>query len=135
MNLLTQIYPGWTPGDWVALSSLTPDFSAITPGDVLPLLGGLLAVFLVLVLFIIIAAFFIRRSFNALSTKTGVGLFSTGALLLLIGAILTIVIIGLLLMWIALLLIAIAFFQIKTHPEQPVTTIAPPPPTSASTIV
>lgn len=125
-TLLYQIYPGWN-GDWLALSGLTPDISSITASDVLPLLGGLVSVFLILCIAIIIAAFFARRSFNTLSAKTGVGLFSTGALLLFIGAILTIVIVGLLLMWVSALLIAIAFFQIKAQPQQPITTIASPP--------
>jgi len=125
MNFLHQIFPTWT-GDLAALSTLTPDFSNIGIEDILPLLGELLAVFLVLCIFIIIAAFFVRRSFNSLSAKTGVGLFSTGALLLFIGAVLTIVLIGFLLMWIAALLIAIAFFQIKAQPA--VTTMASPPP-------
>jgi len=127
-NFLYQIFPGWN-GDWSKLSGLTPNTSNITMSAVLPFLEGLLLVFLVLWIFTIIAAFFARRSLKTLSEKTSVGLFSTAALLLFIGAILTIVLIGLLLMWIAALLIAIAFFQIKTQPEQPVTTMSPPPPT------
>lgn len=127
-NLLYQIFPGWN-GDWLTLSGLIPNTSNITMGAVLPLLVGLLSVFLVLWIFAVVAAFFARRSLNALSAKTSVGLFSTAALLLLIGAFLTIVLIGLLLVWIAVLLIAIAFFQIKAPPEQPVTTMAPPPST------
>jgi uncharacterized membrane protein len=130
-TLLYAIFPGWN-GDWTALSGLTPDVSNITAGAVLPLLGGLLSVFVVIWITIIIAAFFARRSLNALSAKTSVGLFSTAALLLLIGAFLTIVLVGVLLVWIAVLLIAIAFFQIKTQPVQPVTTMASPPSTSTS---
>lgn len=125
-NFLYQIYPGWN-GDWTNLSGLTPNTSNLSMSAILPFLEGLLLVFLVLWIFTIIAAFFARRSLNSLSAKTGVGLFSTAALLLLIGAILTIILIGLLLIWIAVLLIAIAFFRIRTHPEQPVTSMAPPP--------
>ncbi len=127
-SFLYQIYPGWN-GDWSKLSGLTPNTSNITMSTVSPLLERLLVVFVVLWIFIIIAAFFARRSLKTLSAKTSVGLFSTAALLLFIGAILTIVLIGVLLMWIAALLIAIAFFQIKAQPEQPVTTMAPPPST------
>jgi uncharacterized membrane protein len=125
-NFLYQIYPGWN-GDWLKLSGLTPNTSNITMSTVLPVLEGLLLVFLVLWIFTIVAAFFARRSLKTLSAKTSVGLFSTAALLLFIGAILTIILIGILLMWIAVLLLAIAFFQIKAQPEQPVTTMAPPP--------
>jgi uncharacterized membrane protein len=126
MNLLYTIFPSWN-GDWSTLSGLTPDFSNLSMSDLLPLVGGLISVFLVLWIFVIIAAFFARRSLNALSAKTNVGLFSTAALLLLIGAFLTIVLIGILLIWIAVLLIAIAFFRIRTQPAQPMTTVAPPP--------
>jgi uncharacterized membrane protein len=80
-------------------------------------------------IFIIIAAFFVRRSLKNLSMKTSVGLMSTGALLLLIGAVLTIVVIGIFLMWIAILLIAIAFFQIKPQIEQDVSTMSSSPTT------
>jgi uncharacterized membrane protein len=125
-NFLYQIFPGWN-GDWTNLSGLTPDTSNITLSTVLPFLEGLLVVFVILWIFIIIVAFFARRSLMTLSAKTSVGLFSTAALLLFIGAFLTIVLIGFILMWIAVLLIAIAFFQIKPQPEQPVTTMAPPP--------
>jgi uncharacterized membrane protein len=129
-NLLYQLYPTWN-GNWFDLSGLTPNMSNFSIGTFLPLLEGILLVIIVLWVFIIIVAFFARRSLNALSAKTTVGLFSTAGLLLLIGAFLTIVIIGLLVMWIAVLLIAIAFFQIKERPEQPASTMAPPPPTSA----
>lgn len=127
-NFLYQIFPGWN-GEWSKLSGLTPNTSNITMSTVLPLLKGLLLAFLVMWIFIIVAAFFARRSLKIFSTKTGVGLFSTAAMLLFIGAILIIIGIGILLMWIAVLLIAIAFFQIKAQPEQPVTTMAPPPST------
>ena len=127
-NFLYQIYPGWN-GDWSKLSGLTPNTSNITMSTVAPLIERLLLVFLILWIFIIIAAIFARRSIKTLSAKTSVGLFSTAALLLLIGAILTIVLIGFLLMWIAVLLFAIAFFQVKPQPEQPAPTMGPPPPT------
>jgi uncharacterized membrane protein len=127
-NFLYQIYPGWN-GAWSKLPGLTPNTSNITISTVTPLLEGLLLVFMVLWIFIIVAAFFVRRSLKTLSAKTSVGLFSTAALLLFIGAILTIILIGLLLMWIAVLLIAISFFQIKAQLEQPVTTMASQPST------
>jgi uncharacterized membrane protein len=132
LNFLYKIFPGWD-GNFASLSGLTPDVSKINWTDVLPLLGELIAVFLVLCIFLIIAAFFIRRSLNALSTKTGVGLLSTGALVLFIGAILTVILIGFVIMWISALIIAIAFFEIKAQPEQPATPVAPPSPPSTIT--
>jgi uncharacterized membrane protein len=128
-DFLLKIYPGWN-GDWSTLSGLTPNTTNITTSDVLPFIGSIIAVLLILWIFVIIAAFFSRRSLKMLSTKTSVGLMSTGALLLLIGAVLTIFLIGFLLMWIAVLLIAIAFFQIKPPLEQqPSATTATPQPT------
>jgi len=125
-NLLEKIYPGWTYGDWSKLSGLTAHTSNITISDVTPVLGALFAVLAILWIFLIISAFFNRRSLKMLSTKASVGLFSTAGLLLIIGAILAIVLIGLVLMWIAALLMAIAFFQIKPQPEQPLAPAAPP---------
>jgi uncharacterized membrane protein len=83
------------------------------------------AAVIVLFVFLIITAIFLRKSLNLLSAKSGVGLFGTTGLLILIGAVLTIIAIGLLLIWIAFILLAIAFFSIKTTPAQ----AAPPPST------
>jgi len=127
-SLLQKIYPSWN-GSWSTISSLrgmTPNTANIKPGDVLPIFGAMFAVLVILWVFLIVSAFFARRSLKTLSTKTSVGLFSTAALLLLIGAFLTIVFIGLILIWIAVLLMAIAFFQIKTQEEQPSATVVPP---------
>lgn len=124
-TLLYKLYPTWD-GDWLSLSQLTPDISGISPADVMPLVGGVLAILVVAWVAMIIAAFFTRRSLNALSAKANVGLFSTTGLLLLIGAIIPIV--GLLLVWISMLLAAIAFYQMKTQPVQYAPTAAPAPP-------
>jgi uncharacterized membrane protein len=80
------------------------------------------AAVIVLFVFLIITAIFLRKSLSLLSAKSGVGLFGTTGLLLLIGAVLTIIAIGLILIWIAFILLAVAFFYIKAAPAQP----APP---------
>jgi uncharacterized membrane protein len=123
-DFLYKIFPGWN-GSWSGLAGLTPSTSNITTSDITPVLGAIFAVLVILWIFLIISAFFNRRSLKMLSTKASVGLFSTAGLLLIIGAVLAIVLIGFILMWIAILLIAIAFFQMKPQPEQPV---APAPP-------
>jgi uncharacterized membrane protein len=125
-SLLYALYPGWN-GDWMALSGLTPDISNITPGDVMPLLGGLLLVLVIVYAAVIVAAFLIRRSLNALAAKTNINLFSTAALIFLIGAFMTIIAVGAILIWVSLLLVAIAFFRIKSQPEY-----IPPAPASPS---
>jgi uncharacterized membrane protein len=128
-NFLLEIYPSWN-GSWSSISSLsgmTPNTSNITLSNIGPFLAGIFTVLVILWVFLIVWAFFARRSLGMLSTKTGVGLFSTAALLLLIGAVLTIIIIGFLLMWIAVLLMAIAFFQIKAQPVPPPPMATTPP--------
>ena len=126
-DFLFTIFPDWN-GDWTALSGLTPDPSNISIESIVPFLAGIFTVFIVLWIFSIIAAFFVRRSLGALSAKSGVGLFSTAGLLLLIGAVIIIIFgIGLILIWISALLLAIAFFQIRPQQPQPTTPTAAPP--------
>ena len=128
-DFIYKVFPGWN-GDWTALSGLTPNTSNISPTDILPFIGAIIAVLAIIWIFSIIVAFLFRRSLRLTSDKTGVGLFSTAGLLLLVGAVLTIILIGFLLIWIAILLIAIAFFSIKPQLEQPpVPTAAYSPPT------
>jgi uncharacterized membrane protein len=86
----------------------------------------ILLALIVLFVFVIITAIFLRKSLGLLSTKTGVGLFGTTGLLILVGAVLTIIAVGLLLIWIAMLILAIAFFSIKPKPAQPATSAAAP---------
>jgi uncharacterized membrane protein len=115
-DFLYKLFPDWN-GDWTALSGLTPNPLNLSLGDIVPFIAGILAVFIILWVSSMIAAFFVRRSFGTLSAKSGVGLFSTAGLLILIGAVLIILVgIGLILIWISALLLAIAFFQIR--PQQ-----------------
>ena len=76
----------------------------------------------------IIAALFLRRSFEGISNRLGVGLFGTAGLLYFIGAILVIVIVGFLLILIAVILMIVAFFSIPDQPPAPM--VAQPPPAS-----
>jgi uncharacterized membrane protein len=123
-DFLYTIFPDWH-GDWTALSGLTPNTSNITLDSIMPFLTGVIVVFIILWVFSILAAFFIRRSLGTLSAKSGVGLFSTAGLLLLIGAVLIILFgIGLILIWISALLLAIAFFRIRPQEAQPTTSAA-----------
>ncbi len=119
-DFLYTIFPDWN-GDWTALSGLTPDPSNISLESIAPLIAGVFAVLIILWVFTIIGAFFVRRSLGALSAKSGVRLFSTAGLLILIGAVLIIIGIGLILIWISALLLAIAFFQLRPKQEQTTT--------------
>jgi uncharacterized membrane protein len=124
-DFLHKIYPGWN-GSWSSLVGLTPTTSNITINDITPVLTAVFEVLAILWVFLMISAYFNRRSLKMLSTKANVGVFSTAGLLLIIGAILAIVFIGLIVMWIAILLMAIAFFQLQPQPEQPMAPAAPP---------
>ena len=117
-DFLYTIFPNWN-GDWNTLSGLTPNLSNLSLDNIMPFVTGIIVVFIVLWLFSIVSAFFIRRSLGTLSTKSGVGLFSMAGLLLLIGAVLIILFgIGLILIWISALLLAIAFFKIRPQQTQ-----------------
>jgi|WetSurMetagenome_2_1015567.scaffolds.fasta_scaffold42477_3 uncharacterized membrane protein len=135
-SFIMKLYPSWD-GNWSTLgqfTSVTPNTNNIQAGDILPFVSAAIVVFIILWVFSIIAAFFIRKSLKEVSSKTTVGLFSTAGLLLLIGALLIIVFgLGLILIWIAALLLAIAFFTVKPSTQQPVYATAsstPPPPST-----
>ena len=87
------------------------DFDAIVT-----LLGAILVGVIILFVVMIIAMYFLRKSMNQLSTKSGVGLFGTAGILMLIGAIIPIV--GYLILWIGFILATVAFFQMS-KPETP----------------
>jgi uncharacterized membrane protein len=74
-------------------------------------LGALLIGLIIFYVVTIVAMFFFRKSMNQLSSKSGIGLFSTAGLLMLIGAVIPVI--GLLIIWIGVILATIAFFQMK----------------------
>jgi uncharacterized membrane protein len=94
---------------------------------VVGLIAGLIIFLVVAFIFYLLEAIYIRRAFDSLANRSGVGLFRTGGMLLLIGAILTIVLVGLFLIFIAWILILVAFFQIPTSTQSQ---MPPPPPPS-----
>jgi len=107
-----------TLSDPTALSRI--NWQEIVTFDILlPHIAAILGSFVVLFIFVVVAAIFLRRSLTLLSAKTGVGLFGTTGLIILIGAVLTIIGVGLILLWVALILLTVAFFSIKTQPAQP----------------
>jgi len=75
------------------------------------LVGALLIGLVILWVAFIISMYFLRKSMNQLSEKSGVGLFGTAGLLVLIGAVIPVI--GLLLIWIGFILATAAFFQMK----------------------
>ena len=128
-SFLQQIYPSWNGklSSISSLSGMTPNTTNLSLSNLTSLLIGLVAVFVIIWIFLIIWAVLARMSLKTLSSKSGVGLFSTASLLLLIGAALTILVIGLILMWIGVLLMVIAFFQLKPRAQQPPAAYMEPP--------
>ena len=82
------------------------DLSAIAT-----LLGALLVGLIIFYVVMIISMYFLRKSMNQLSTKSGIGLFGTAGILVLIGAVIPGI--GLLIIWIGFILATVAFFQMK----------------------
>jgi len=107
------------------LSPVMTNTTSLTP------IAGLILQFTILVVFLTIAAYFVRRSLNELATKSGINDFTTAGNYLFIGAILTIVAFGLLVMGIAFLILANALSKMKntnpTPPTQSTTTETSPP--------
>jgi len=108
--------------DWSTILS-TYDWTGAGFNTLMNFAAIAIAGVVVLFVFVLITAIFLRKSLGLLSGKTGVGLFGTTGMLVLIGAVLTIIVIGVLLIWIAMLLLAVAFFSVKPQQAQP------PPPT------
>ena len=102
--------------DWISI---------MTPDRIMGLLGNLFIALVVLFVFFIVAALFLRKSLDLLATKTGVKMFGTTGLLFLIGAVLTIIFIGFILMLVGVILLMISFFSIKT-PTSVIETVQPP---------
>jgi uncharacterized membrane protein len=110
--------------DWSALQKI--NWASIVNIDVIwPYVTAILLGLVLLFVFAIVTAIFLRRSLSTLADKTKVGMFGTTGLMLLIGAVLTIIIIGFVLLWVALILLAVAFFTIPLQPTQPAATAAP----------
>jgi len=82
------------------------DLSAIAT-----LLGALLVGLVIFYVVLIVSMYFLRKSMNQLSAKSGIGLFGTAGILVLIGAVIPVI--GLLIIWIGYILATVAFFQLK----------------------
>lgn len=101
--------------DWASfgsdLGSYFADFANFS--QLWTIVSAFIVGLVILFVFVIIAMFFMRKSMNQLSSKSGVGLFGTAGLLMLVGGVLTIVGIGLFLIWVGLILATAAFFMMK----------------------
>ena len=98
--------------DWANVGTdVTNVFTDLNFNAIIDLLSALVIGLIIFYIIIIISMFFIRKSMNQLSTKSGIGLFGTAGLLMLIGAVIPVI--GLLLIFIGTILATVAFFQMK----------------------
>jgi uncharacterized membrane protein len=86
------------------------------------LVAGLITLLLLSWVCLLLSAIFLRRSYGAIASRLGVGIFRTAAILYLIGAALTIVLIGFFVLFVAQIFQAVAYFSMPAQP--------PPPPPS-----
>jgi uncharacterized membrane protein len=97
---------------------------------------GIVTGLLIVWVFLIASAIFLRRAYATIAERLGVGLFRTAATLYLVGAALTIVFVGFILLFIAEILQAISYFSIPEQFTTQATGWAPgsavPPPSAAS---
>ncbi len=89
-----------------------------SPESLMSLIIGVIIVLVIIWIFYIISAVFLRKSFTAISSRLNVKLFGTAAFLYLIGSILLIVLVGFIVLLVALILQTIAFFSIPESPPQ-----------------
>jgi uncharacterized membrane protein len=98
--------------DWANIGTdVATVFADFDLSAIATLLGALLIGLIILWVAFIISMYFLRKSMDQLSTKSGVGLFGTAGILVLIGAVIPVI--GLLLIWIGFILATAAFFQMR----------------------
>ncbi len=108
-----------------------PNFTNVPPSELVGLIVPILEVLAIVWVALIISAVFVRRSYSAIASKLGVGMFRTAGLVYLIGAATSIVIIGFFIIFIAQVLLIVAFFSIPEKTAEPM--VPPPPATTTST--
>ncbi len=117
VSALADILPGidlTNIEDWGNVGTdVTTLFADIDFSSIFGLLGALLVGLIIFYIVLIISMFFLRKSMNQLSEKSGIGLFGTAGILMLIGAIIPVI--GLLIIFIGIILATWAFFQIKVE--------------------
>jgi uncharacterized membrane protein len=92
--------------------------SEVPTADFIALIVSVIIGLLIIWIFMVISAVFMRKSYNSIKTKLNVGMFGTVALLYLLGAALSIILVGFLLIFVAEILQIVAFFSIPDKAPQ-----------------
>ncbi len=102
------------------LISPPPDPSELIGPGIFSLLAAIFAALVLIWIFFIASAIFLRRSYRAIASQLNIGMFDTVALLYLIGAVLSIVLVGFVIIYISQILQVVAFFSIPERVSQSV---------------
>ena len=102
-----------------SLLGITFGSEEMITGNIVGFFAGIIVALVVAFIFYVLMALYLRRSFNSLADKSGVGMFRTAGTLLFFGAILTIILVGLLLIFVAWVLATVAFFSMSSAPPPP----------------
>ncbi len=100
----------------------------MNPVNAFSIFASLFVFLIILFVFYLLGAVFLRRGFERIAELFNIGHFRTAALLYLIGAILTIVFVGFIIIFIAIIFMIIAFFSLPEQPPQRPSQLVPPPP-------
>ncbi len=84
-----------------------------------PFFTTLIIALVILWIFYIGSAIFLRKSYTTIASKFNISMFDTVALLYLIGAVLSIVLVGFIVIYVAEILQTVAFFSIVEKEQQP----------------
>lgn len=84
-----------------------------------PFFTTLIIALVIVWVFYIGSAIFLRKTYTAVAAKLNISMFDTVALLYLIGAVLAIVLVGFIVIYVAEILQTVAFFSIVEKPQQP----------------
>jgi len=111
---------------------VAPIFTALTFYRIVFHLLLAFAALIIVLVFLVLSAIFLKRAFELLEAKSGERILRTGGLLLLIGAALIIAFgLGFILLFVAWVLLAVGLFSLKSPaqltPAQPSTPITPVP--------
>ncbi|VVB52159.1 Uncharacterised protein [uncultured archaeon] len=90
----------------------------IEPG-MFPFFTTLVIALVIVWVFYIGSAIFLRKSYTTVASKLDISMFDTVALFYLIGAVLAIILVGFIVIYVAEILQTVAFFSIVEKPQQP----------------
>ena len=96
-------------------------------GSFAALIGGLVVALIIAWVLLILAAIYLRKSYNRIAKHTGVDIFRTTGTIYFIGAVTLIILVGALIIFVAKIMEIIAFFSLPENLPSPSVPETPPP--------